>query len=629
MLRWTAAEKKGDRLMYYKIRRILTWTLTAAVVLSSNSVTVLAENEDFSEFQDVEEDVSVTEDEVDFESETEIFRQPDIQTDVQEEVFSAGDNDEYAIWFQDSGDEEKNGFLYAYSDIKSARFYLNTDNLRDKDATIFWEVVLRKEGDEYERYSYISLADWPQEQRFWKVDPEDDSVIIIDGQKLLEAYKWKDENERYKDYWFAIYAYVLVRGNEVYCTQKGIYARTNIEEYILPKDQELFPGETYDINEEYLLYMDKAAFGGGQYITFPIWGVEVQTIEEKDKDPALEETEICTVEEKDRGWQIEAKRPGTARVILTYRDYAYEAEQYSFLIHIGESRCRHHWSVIKEVPKMACIPGIIYKKCENCGQENEDFLPAVHNYQWKTDIEPTCAEDGSRQEVCLDCFKTGKTEKIPAKGHVMGDWKVIRSATAVKEGLKERQCTVCGDAKETKKIKKLKPTIKLNVPVDQVLPLKLNQSFQVKVSGLAAGDKVVSWTSSNKKIVSVTDKGKITGNKVGEAVIKIKLRSGLTARFAVKVQKGAVRISSFKIFNKVTDKKIQKTVRMKVGEKLTLSAAAVPVTSKPQFTYSSSNEKIASVNSKGVITARKKGKAVITVECGKKAAKFKIEVVKR
>ena len=59
--------------MYYKIRRILTWTLTAAVVLSSNSVTVLAENEDFSEFQDVEEDVSVTEDEVDFESEKEWF----------------------------------------------------------------------------------------------------------------------------------------------------------------------------------------------------------------------------------------------------------------------------------------------------------------------------------------------------------------------------------------------------------------------------------------------------------------------------------------------------------------------------------------------------------------------------
>lgn len=40
----------------------------------------------------------------------------------------------------------------------------------------------------------------------------------------MEAYKWKDENERYKDYWFAIYAYVLVRGDEVYCTQKGIYA---------------------------------------------------------------------------------------------------------------------------------------------------------------------------------------------------------------------------------------------------------------------------------------------------------------------------------------------------------------------------------------------------------------------
>ena len=87
-----------------------------------------------------------------------------------------------------------------------------------------------------------------------------------------------------------------------------------------------------------------------------------------------------------------------------------------------------------------------------------------------------------------------------------------------------------------------------------------------------------------------------------------------------------MRISSFKIFNKVTDKKIQKTVRMKVGEKLTLSAAAVPVTSKPQFTYSSSNEKIASVNSKGVITARKKGKAVITVECGKRQQNLRLKL---
>mgnify|MGYP000007797156 CR=1 FL=1 len=41
---------------------------------------------------------------------------------------------------------------------------------------------------------------------------------------------------------------------------------------------------------------------------FQSWGVEVQTIEEKDKDPALEETEICTVEEKDRGWQMSKRQ---------------------------------------------------------------------------------------------------------------------------------------------------------------------------------------------------------------------------------------------------------------------------------------------------------------------------------
>ena len=50
---------------------------------------------------------------------------------------------------------------------------------------------------------------------------------------------------------------------------------------------------------------------------------------------------------------------------------------------------------------------------------------------------------------------------------------------------------------------------------------------------------------------------------------------------------------------------------------------------KSKITYSSSNKKVATVNSSGVITAKKKGTATITVKTANgKKAKLKIKVVK-
>lgn len=42
--------------------------------------------------------------------------------------------------------------------------------------------------------------------------------------------------------------------------------------------------------------------------------------------------------------------------------------------------------------------------------------------------------------------------------------------------------------------------------------------------------------------------------------------------------------------------------------------------------FKSSNNKVATVNSKGVITAKKKGKVTITVKSGKKTVKIKVTV---
>jgi uncharacterized protein YjdB len=51
-----------------------------------------------------------------------------------------------------------------------------------------------------------------------------------------------------------------------------------------------------------------------------------------------------------------------------------------------------------------------------------------------------------------------------------------------------------------------------------------------------------------------------------------------------------------------------------------------PITSQEKVTYSSSNKKIATVSSNGVITGKKKGTAYITVKSGKIRKKVKVVV---
>jgi uncharacterized protein YjdB len=65
----------------------------------------------------------------------------------------------------------------------------------------------------------------------------------------------------------------------------------------------------------------------------------------------------------------------------------------------------------------------------------------------------------------------------------------------------------------------------------------------------------------------------------------------------------------------------KKRVTLKKGKKYNLTVTLNPVTATNKITWSSSNKKVATVTSKGVVKAKKKGKATITVKSsnGKKA----------
>ena len=57
----------------------------------------------------------------------------------------------------------------------------------------------------------------------------------------------------------------------------------------------------------------------------------------------------------------------------------------------------------------------------------------------------------------------------------------------------------------------------------------------MQVSGLAAGNRVQSWTTSNKKVATVTSKGVVKGLKKGTATITVQSGSKkMTCKVTVK-----------------------------------------------------------------------------------------------
>ena len=259
--------------------------------------------------------------------------------------------------------------------------------------------------------------------------------------------------------------------------------------------------------------------------------------------------------------------------------------------------------------------------CSKILTEQKIIKATGHNWdEGKITKEASCERSGEIIYTCGNCQKT-KKEDIKAVGHKFDAWQTTSQADVFSPVIQTRVCSVCGKSEQKTVGNKLQKTMTVTL---SSIPLKTKQRTNVlKVSGLAKGDSIISWKSSNPKIVNVKGNANGTsiltaGKKTGKAKIVITLKSGLQKTVTVSVQKRAVKTK------KISG--VAKTLKLKKKQKVALRPMITPLTSTEKITYKSSNAKVVTVNSKGKIVAKKKGTAVITIRSGKKTVKCKVIV---
>ena len=270
--------------------------------------------------------------------------------------------------------------------------------------------------------------------------------------------------------------------------------------------------------------------------------------------------------------------------------------------------------------------------CSVCGAviKQQTVIP-VNGHKAVKDaaVSAACTKNGKTEgSHCSVCGTVIKQQTVvPALGHSWGSYTTTKKATALTAGEQVRTCSRC-KAQEKRSIPTLKATYAITSTTFTVY--EGASTDKLKITALALGDGVRQWSSSNRKVATVSSAGVIKGIKAGNANITITLNSGLTVIAKVKVLKKTEQTEEKKqekTAKKVKTKKIKglkKTLKIKKGKKIKLKPKLKPANSTDVIRYKSSNKKIVTVSKKGVIKAKKAGTAKITVKAGK--AKFVIKV---
>lgn len=233
-------------------------------------------------------------------------------------------------------------------------------------------------------------------------------------------------------------------------------------------------------------------------------------------------------------------------------------------------------------------------------------------------VEATCTEpgltDGSHCSVCGTVIDERQT--VPAKGHTVVIDPPVAPTTSTTGLTQGSHCSVCGVIFEKQQVvpKLVLPRrVKLNVTGTQKLVIGKKKTLKATiVPNNANAKKKLTWKSSNKKVATVNSKGVVKAVGKGTAKITVTTGNGKTAYVKFKV--------SAPVPTKVTLN--AKKLEMEKNEVFQLKATLKPAKAESKLKWTSSNKAVATVSTKGLVTAKKVGKAIVTVTTanGKKAS---------
>lgn len=151
--------------------------------------------------------------------------------------------------------------------------------------------------------------------------------------------------------------------------------------------------------------------------------------------------------------------------------------------------------------------------------------------------------------------------------------------------------------------------------------VSINESDTVKIIATVqpenTTDKTITWSSSNEKIATVSKDGIIKAIKVGTATI-----TAACGEVKATCEVTVLPITAEKIVLDLTE------VSLNQSDTIKITATITPEnTTDKTITWSSSDEKIATVSTDGIITAVGVGKATITASCGDIAATCEVTVL--
>lgn len=268
----------------------------------------------------------------------------------------------------------------------------------------------------------------------------------------------------------------------------------------------------------------------------------------------------------------------------------------------GDDNCNHVWGEWKLITEPTCNnDGTEYRRCTICSRIEYHYIPATNHHtwsEWTTDLTESCFSDNTQRRHCKFCY-IQETRTIPAwNKHDWGEWHTWNEPDCFTKGYRERICSRCFEIESR--------TIPAYGKHDWS-----KWSFSILPTCATAGKKVRTCRRCDEDQTVIIDKSPLYHSYTNWTLSKqpTVMQTGQKTRMCFYC--GSIEhLPIPKLSAKLVLKKTRLT--MQKGTKKSFPSISYATGDRIK-SYKSSNKKIAIVNKKGIITAKKKGTARIFV----------------